>query len=146
MSTPNFNTINLNKFEMPLMIVETDWMDDFDFEIVLNDCEEIIENFNENLKYHKLEILSGHYTGLQVDVMEDDKSGCDLHKNGKYAIDNDDANYFYGKCRSRVFREADAEKRKIRKWLEKLPDICGYFRGLVEVGRFSNGEAVYEFC
>lgn len=113
--------------------------DDLNFEFEL--AEEMAEEFSDSLKYHEVSVQSGYYNGFQFVVRETCKGG-DLDKDSPYCIDNEDAQYWYGICRSKVLRAAEAEKRKIRKWLEKAGE-APMFEILVCVGVFSNGEAVY---
>ena len=105
-------------------------------------CSEA-ENFTETLKYHDVTVESGYYIGFQFFVEEKHSNRFDLDKSSKYCIDNEDAHYYFDVCRSVALREADREKRKIRKWLEKIADSHGY-ENLVCCGVFSNGEAVYK--
>ena len=118
----------------------TEGMYYFDLECEYDEAAYMAEDFSRGLKYHKVSVKSGYYVGFQFVVEEDCEAG-DLEKDSPYCIDNEDAHYYYGMCRSKVLREADAEKRKINKYLESLD---GMYEILVCVGVFSNGEAIYE--
>ena len=107
----------------------------------IREAQEMAESFSAGLKYHNITIKSGYYDGFQFWVEEKTADLFDLDRNSDYCIDNDDAYYYYDLCRSKVLREADAEKRKISKWLLSL-DGNGY-EAIVCLGVFSNGEAVY---
>lgn len=104
-------------------------------------AQEIAENFTENLKFHDVTIIGGYYYGFQFYVEEKFSARFDLDRNSEYCIDNDDAHYYFDMCRSAAIRAADAEKRKICRWLENLAKR-GYSM-LVCTARFSNGEAMY---
>ncbi len=110
------------------------------------DCEydnavALADDFTDGLTYHEVTVQSGYYQGFQFMVRETCQMG-DLDGNSPYCIDNEDAHYCYGMCRSKVLRAADAEKRKIRKWLKEI-SRHPLFMELACLGVFSNGEAVY---
>lgn len=140
MARPNFEPM---RFGMPLVCGGLECEGWWDFEDMCVEAEHLTEEFNEGLTYHRVNVSGGYYSGFQFVVEEIHGRQFDLSKDSKYCIDNEDAWYHFGKCRSRVLREADAEKRKIRKWLEKVAVDYGYDI-LVCVGVFSNGEALYE--
>lgn len=121
----------------------TEGMYESDMEFESEEAEQMAENFSNGLKYHKVEIEGGYYYGFQFTVSELYGKQFDLDKSSEYCIDNDDAHYYFDCCRSKAIREADAEKRKIRKWLEETAAKCD-FEILVCLGIFSNGEAVYD--
>lgn len=109
---------------------------EFYAEEALNEAEEMVENFNDSLEYFNVEVISGYYYGFQFYV------------SGKYfdnyaeEMDNEDAHYYFDKCRSQAVRAAESELRKISKWLRKIQKQYGY--DMIEcIGRFSNGEALY---
>lgn len=156
MSTPNFEFM---KYDMPLIIADTDYYqmkedyekefnEEYTEDMFCDDCSFIADNmlylandFNKTLNYHTVSIQDGYYSGIQFIVYENHESEFDLSKDSKYAITNEDAQYYYGECRSKVLRKADSEKRKIYKWLKSLKN-----EGFLELscdGVFSNGEAVY---
>lgn len=157
MSTPNFEPM---KYGMPLIIAETPCYDDmkeqyeedtgeeYDEDIYCMDCQFIAEDMqnladeiNDTLEYFTVEVHDGYYSDLQFIVNQVYETMFDLDKDSKYCIDNEDAHYYFGECRSKVLRKADAEKRKVYKWLKSLKD-----QGYTELrcdGVFSNGEAVY---
>lgn len=157
MSTSNFEPM---KYDMPLVCGGLGYYEDYkkEYESVYDeeytedmfyydlDCEfdyavELAEEFSEGLKYHEVTVKGGYYQGFQFYVEETCKGG-DLDKNSPYCIDNEDAHYWYDMCRSKVLRSAEAEKRKINKWLEEIGKMEG-FEILVCGGVFSNGEAIY---
>lgn len=104
-------------------------------------AERIATEFSKQLQFHDVTIESGHYYGFQFWVEEKYSNYFDLDKSSEYCIDNDDAHYYFDMFRSQALRAADAEKRKIAKWLEKLQDEG--FEILVCTAKFSNGEAIY---
>lgn len=114
----------------------------FDLDCEFDNARILAEKFSDDLKYHKVSVQSGYYQGFQFIVNELYDNMFDLDKESPYCIDNEDANYYFGMCRSKVLRSADAEKRKINKWLEEMGKMGG-FEILVCGGVFSNGEAIY---
>ena len=153
MSTPNFEFM---KYDMPLIIADTDYYqmkedyekefnEEYTEDMFEDDCyyiadnmRRLAENFTKTLNYHTVDIQDGYYSGIQFIVYENNECLFDLSKDG---ISNEDAQYYYGECRSKVIRKADAEKRKIYKWLKSMKDY-GYLELSCD-GVFSNGEAVY---
>ena len=157
MSTPNFEFM---KYGMPLIIAETPCYDDmkeqyeedtgeeYDEDIYCMDCQFIAEDMqnladeiNDTLEYFTVEVQDGYYSDLQFIVNQVYENMFDLDKDSKYCIDNEDAHYYFGECRSKVLRKADAEKRRIYKWLKSMKNL-----GYIELncdGVFSNGEAIY---
>lgn len=156
MSTPNFEFM---KYNMPLIIADMDYYDlkeqyeeEFDEEFTeemfydemdfrADDMVCLANEFNKTLKYHTVEVKDGYYADMQFVVYEKYENDFDLSKDSPYCIDNEDAHSYFDMCRSKVLRQADAEKRRIYKWLKSLKDQ-GYTE-LVCDGVFSNGEAVY---
>lgn len=159
MSTSNFESM---KYDMPLVTGRTrnqiisDIManeiredneitdDDFYFESLFDfeEAERLAEDFSENLKYHDIIIQSGYYDNFQFMVEERYSNYFDMDKESGYCIDNEDAHYYFDVCRSIALREADREKRKIRKWLESLVNYG--FNIAVCTAVFGNGEAAYD--
>lgn len=140
MSCPNFQQMN---FDMPMVCGGLYAEDELDACFEYEDACHLARKFTEELVYHDVYIVGGHYYGFQFFVDEKEGRKFDLDKTSPYCIDNEDANYYYGMCRSKVLKKADAEKRKIRKWLEKIAEENGY-EILVRTAIFSNGEARYE--
>ena len=140
MSCPNFEQM---KYGMPMVCGGLYLEEDEDEYWEFKDASYLAKEFTKELKYHDVNVQSGYYYGFQFVVDEKRSSQFDLDKDSEYCIDNEDAHYYYNMCRSQVIRKADAEKRKIRKWLEKIAEDYGY-EILVRTALFSNGEAVYE--
>ena len=101
------------------------------------------EKFSNTLNYYNVTVSDGYYVGWQFLVEPKEVWENAFNKDSIYCIDNEDAQYYFGKCRSRVLREAEAECRKINKWLDKQARKP-LMHKLNCVGVFSNGEAVYE--
>ena len=120
----------------------TEFMYEMDIEDEFNCAKELAEEFTENLIFHDVTVEGGYYQGFQFYVEEKYTKYFDLDKNSEYCIDNDDAHYYFDMCRSKALRAADAEKRKIEKWLNNL--AANGFEKLVCIARFSNGEAIYK--
>lgn len=158
MSTPNFGDMEYN---MPLVCGGLKSFDEmakayeeetgeeyseglyeWDLQDEAEKAERLAEEFTENLQFHDVTIESGYYYGFQFWVEEKYSKYFDLDKSSEYCIDNEDAHYYFDMFRSQALRAADAEKRKISKWLEKLQDEG--FEILVCTAKFSNGEAIYQ--
>lgn len=156
MGTANFRRMN---YDMPLVCggledfadVAEKYMEEFGEEMTegafygwledeAENAREIAETFTENLKFHDVTIISGYYEGFQFFVTEKFENRFDLDRDSEYCIDNDDAHYYFDMCRSAAIRAADAEKRKIRRWLENL---ARSYTMLECYGMFSNGMAAY---
>lgn len=114
------------------------WEEDFYHEIHydFDGFNKVMENFNNDLIFHKVELKGGYYTGVQLYVEE---------KENPYELDNEDCKYYYDMYRSQAIRKYDAEIHKINKWMEKVATKYGW-RKLNCLGIFSNGEAIYEYA
>ena len=137
MATANFRIM---EYGMPMVYGGMN-DDEFENEFEFEEAERLAENFTENLMFHDVRIESGYYGGFQFYVEERYSNYFDLDKDSEYCIDNEDAHYYFDMCRSKAIRAADAEKRKIERWLESL--VNEGFVILVCTARFSNGEAHY---
>ena len=120
----------------------TGWMYYDDQENLLFEAQEMAENFSDSLKYHTVSVVPGYYDGFQFWVEEKSDGYFNFDSESDLCIDNEDARYYFGLCRSKVLRAAEAEKRRISKWLESL-DGNG-FEIIVCVGIFNDGTAVYK--
>lgn len=96
----------------------------------------LMEDFNNDLIFHELTFKSGYYDGVQIFVEE---------KENPHELDNEDCHYYFDMCRSKAIRKYDAEIRKINRWMEKVATQHGW-KGLICLGIFSNGEAVYRYA
>ena len=154
MGAPNFEPMN---YDMPLICGRTygqmysDLADDgeevtnedifFYEDKLFEDAEDLAENMNGMLTFHKITVIGGRYDSFQFQVEEIYSGMFDLDRDSRDCIDNEDAHYYFDMCRSQALLAADAEKRKIRKWLNNLTTI-GFNK--VECSNFfSNGEAEY---
>ena len=97
-----------------------------------------MERANAEFDFHKITLESGYFTGVQFFV-EEKFNGYDSLED----MDNEEAQYYYGMCRSKMLRKYKAEVRKVQRAMAKI--AAGYgFMELICVARFSNGEALYE--
>lgn len=154
MSTCNFQPM---KYEMPLVCGGLGFYEDYresyeeydgdeytldmfydDLNMEFDDAACLAKEFSEDLKFHEVSVKGGYYQGFQFYVTEAIGYYGDFEM-----LDNDEAHVYYDMCRSKVKRKVDAEKKKIRKWLDKMVSEYGYEK-LALKGIFSNGEAVYE--
>lgn len=96
-----------------------------------------IDRANDQLKYHKIELKSGYYDGVQLFVVaEHDDEGIE-------SMDNTDAWYYFDMCRSKAIRAWKADKNLVNKVMKELAKELGMIE-IRMVARFSNGEALYE--
>ncbi len=155
MATANFRRM---KYGMPMICGRTygqmaaeylkecgEEISDFEIELQEQDdfnyATELAEEFTSGLTFHKVTSVGGYYTSFQFYVEEVYSNYFDLDKESEYCISNEDAHYYFDMCRSKALRAADAEKRKIEKWLHSLAEN-GY-NEVVCTAMFSNGEANY---
>lgn len=97
-----------------------------------------LAELNQDLLFHKVELRSGYYTGIQFYVeVEHDLSAEDYS--------NDDCHYYFDCCRSVAYRKYAAEVKKINRKLAQFGKQYG-FQEYVCTARFSNGEAWYELA
>lgn len=136
MATANFRPM---LYDMPLVCGGMEDLPEWDAYEEFYDAERLADDFTENLKYHEVIVIGGYYAGFQFYVTEKYENLFDLDRGSEYAIDNADARYYFDLCRSRVLRDAEAEKRRIARWLNNLQ---GYEHLKIH-GRFSNGETLY---
>ena len=158
MSTVNFRTMD---YDLPLVIggvYDSDTIEhwkneylaeygeemterelEYEFQMYAEDdfaeATRLAEDFNESLKFYKMEVVGGYYEGFQLFV-----SG--IWFDDYEEMDNNDAHYYFDMCRSKALRAEKSEMRKIEKWLHSITSDYGY--QIIEcIGRFSNGKAVY---
>ena len=100
----------------------------------VKEMEKKAEELNEYLTFFTVSVESGYYSGLQFYV---DEKYCDVEE-----MDNDESNYEFGMCRSKMLRKYKSEGNWLRRALHKAKNELG----LVELGvyaRFDNGEVMY---
>lgn len=117
--------------------------DEFDMEYICDEAEDDLRKLSEELEFFTVRLESGYYSGVQFDVdwKKDIRGwGC---AGDPEELDNDDAHFYFDCCRSEMLRRYQRERRKVAKRLAELGDFHG-FEPICCVGRFSNGEAVYE--
>ena len=119
----------------------TEGMFNWDCEDFINEAREMAENFTAELRFHTVTVLPGYYEGFQFFIEEKYADHFDLDRESEDCIDNEYARYYFDMCRSKALRAAEAEKRRIIRWLVAL-DGKG-FDILVCKGVFGNGAAVY---
>lgn len=112
--------------------------DDLAMEDTCSNMQAAAARINEELDFHKVTVESGYYCGVQFYV-EEQFNGFDKMED----MDNEDAQYYYGMCRSKMLRKYETECNKIRRGLFKAMEELGLIQ-LACVARFSNGEAMYE--
>lgn len=95
----------------------------------------LMDDFNWELMFHKVNLQCGYYYGIQFVVEAE-------HDLTAYDYDNDECHYYFDCCRSVAYRKYGAEVRKINRWMAKLAKRYG-FEEIVCTARFSNGEAMY---
>lgn len=132
-------------FGMSVEDIEAEgWLDTALYIVDEDECkyaQELADEINKSLVFHKITLDPGYYDSFQFWVAEQYADWFDLDKTSTHCISNEDAHEYYGMCRSAVLRKADAEKRRIRNWLYSLRDKG--FNVVVCTGRFSDGSATY---
>ena len=113
--------------------------DEWEAEYICGEIDKKLEEINYNLIFHKIELKSGYYSGVQFycETMHHDEDA-----NGELDLDNDDAHYYYDMYRSQARRKYKSEINKINKILKKLGEEYG-FEAYGVSARFSNGETWY---
>lgn len=100
----------------------------------IREMEEKAEELNEYLTFFTVSVVSGYYSGVQFYV---DEKYCDVEE-----MDNDESNYEFGMCRSKMLRKYKSEGNWLRRALQKAKKEIGLME-LGVVARFSNGETMY---
>lgn len=116
--------------------------DEFDMEYLCDEVWADLRKLSEGLEFFTVRLESGYYAGVQFDVDWKNIRGWGCAGDPE-ELDNDDAHFYFDCCRSEMLRRYQRERRKLAKKLKELAEFHG-FESLVCVGRFSNGEAVYE--
>lgn len=112
------------------------YFDQIDCDFDWDKITELMDELNRDLMFHKVEMRSGYYQGVQFyveiehDLAEEDYSNNDCH-------------YYFDCCRSVAYRKYAAEVRKINRKLAEWGRDYG-FQEYVCTARFSNGEAWFE--
>ena len=115
------------------------YYDEFQAQYICDEINEKLKTVNNDLIFHKIELKSGYYSGVQFYCETKD---FDEDANGELDLDNDDAHYYYDMYRSRARRKYKSEINKINKILKKLGEEYG-FEAYGVSARFSNGETWY---
>ena len=108
--------------------------DEFGMSERAKEMEKKADEMNECLTFYTVSVESGYYRGLQFYVSE---KYCDLEN-----MDNEESNYEFGMCRSKMLRKFKSEGNWLRRELQKAKADLGLME-LGIVARFSNGEVMY---
>ena len=92
------------------------------------------KELNEYLTFYTVSVESGYYSGLQFYVEE---KYCNLEE-----MDNEESNYEFGMCRSKMLRKYKSEGNWLRRELQKAKADLGLME-LAVSARFDNGETWY---
>jgi hypothetical protein len=113
--------------------------DEFEARFICDEIDKKLETINDDLIFHKIELKSGYYSGVQFycETMHHDEDA-----NGELDLDNYDAHCYYDMYRSQARRKYKSEINKINKILKKLGEEYG-FEAYGVSARFSNGETWY---
>lgn len=103
-----------------------------------NEITSLMDELNRDLMFHKVEMRSGYYIGVQFYV----EAEYDLDEED---YSNNDCHYYFDCCRSVAYRKYAAEVRKINRKLAAWGKEYG-FQEYVCVARFSNGETLYDLA
>jgi hypothetical protein len=110
-----------------------DWWQDFN-DWTEGEIRDALEMINRKLLFHKIELKSGYYSGVQFFVEKEHDVG---------EMNNEDCRYEFGLFLSQAKRRHRSEINKVGKFLKKT--AIGYgFKRYRCIGIFSNGEAIYE--
>lgn len=110
--------------------------DELDNEIYFDEVAHDLSKLSEDLEFFTVDAKGGYYGGVQFDVDWNGRIG------DPEDLDNEDAHYFFGCCRSVMLRKYQRERRKLGKKLEELAEFHGFERYGVSA-QFSNGETWY---
>ena len=139
MATPNFRT----QKNFSLWVIDDEKAEDF---FLMDEIERSVDELNSTLKYYRIELRSGYYTGVQLYV---DRQGDDTELPTDYTATEWRkarrgylGEYYNENSHSHAVRRELAERRKIEKWMNRTAQKMG-FEQLYCVAIFSNGEAVY---
>lgn len=108
--------------------------DEWTMDDIVRNMEAKAKELNEYLTFYTVSVESGYYSGLQFYV---DEKYCDVED-----MDNDESNYEFGMCRSKMLRKYKSEGNWLRRALQKAKKEIGLME-LGVVARFSNGETMY---
>lgn len=110
--------------------VYADWL----MQDTISEMESFAKKINEKQSLFEVVVESGYYTGVQFFVNE---------KYGDVSNwTNDDFQYEFGECRSKMLRKFKTTENMVRRELLKAKKELGMIE-LSCIGIFSNGEAVY---
>lgn len=106
-----------------------------------------IDNLNSKLKWFKVELKDGYYSGVQIYA---DTDWCDFYERSyfvkeNYIWDDEACEEEFGLSREKTKEMIEAEIETINQWLENEATDYG-FRKLVCDCVFSNGEAIYHYA
>jgi len=117
----------------------------YHYEDAYDNMKPLIEEFNDNLTFHKLGLASGYYDGLEI-VLEKEPDSEDPEELA--GIVQEDSGYFYGdnsgkaKFQKRAMLKYQKECEMIEDWLDSVAAEYG-FQKFGVTARFSNGETWY---
>ena len=100
----------------------------------VDEMESFAKRLTSEQLFFEVSVESGYYSGLQFYVKE---KYCDVEE-----WSNDDAQYEFGLCRSKVIRMYRAAMNKVRRELRKTKKTMGLEEFAIRA-RFSNGETIY---
>ena len=134
MSTCNYYT---TEEWAPLVVYEAD---DADAERwAYEDAAEAAADYNDGLRWYRVEVRGGYYTGIQFDIIE--QPADVVADDWLEAIDDEAARYWYDMSAEELRASVKSEREAIKKWLRGW--IGAGWLELGRLGTFSNGEAVY---
>lgn len=140
MSTANFRTQD----NFPLYCYDDSELEWWEAQDLFNEIKADMDDMNDGLRFFRMTVESGYYTGVQFFVeMTDAAENAGFDEDGATRwCDNEACRYYLDMYRSEAIRKFDAEQRKVNKLLKKLAEFYGFERYFCR-GRFSNGEAIY---
>lgn len=135
MATANFWTMQNFPLYARDFTDENGDFDDWECDVICDDIETELFMLNNDFLFHRIELKSGYYCGVQFYVQT-------KHDPDGDAYDNEDCHYYFDMCRSVTMRKYHAEQNKINKILAKIAQKYAFDK-LAVCACFSNGETWY---
>ena len=104
---------------------------------ICNEIQDRFDDFNADLLFFEVSLKEGYFEGVQFYVKDKEDFGKNMSE-----WNNKDCWYYFDMCRSVTIRKYNSEINKVNKFLKKIASEWNFVE-LCVVGRFSNGEVVY---
>ena len=136
MSTANFYT----QKDFDLFVCDDEQAEFLDLDFSLDETK---KELGKEPQFFDFSLRPGYYEGAQI--FTEENYYCRTYGN-PHELENEDCKMQWDMCRSKAIRMYEAEKKWINR--EFLPCLAKHLgmRKLICIGRFSNGEAIYEWA